>query len=138
MKPLFTSSSAQSAGALFVYGELLHGQRLAWVLSESSGMPAQLRGRLWRLHSGTVLFSLDPSGVWVHGEIHVRPLPRVLALVGDLLTGPGLQPAFVSARARMGLRALSVQVWAAPAEQLGKARAHRLRGGDWRRLAPGE
>ncbi len=136
MKPLLGNAGLPPSSALFAYGNLLHGQSLSWVLSGSRGQPAQLRGRMWRLSSGAVLLSVDPAGIWVHGELHPQPPPRSASLLADLLAAPGVEPRFVTARARVGLRAQAVRVWAAPAEQLRALGAHPLGTGDWTRIAP--
>lgn len=136
MKPLFDSGAPAGTIPVFAYGQLLQGQPLAWPFAGSFPVAAQLRGRLWRLPSGTVLLSTDPTAGWVLGELHPQPRAATLRIVSDLLIAPEIEPAWVELRARVGTQAKLVQVWAAPAEQLRRVGAHPLRGGNWRRMAP--
>ncbi len=136
MNPLFSADGGRGSVPLFVYGQLLSGASLGWVMAGSTPSPAQVRGWLWRLPAGQVLLSVDPRGVWVQGEVHDQPDPARLGMIADLLGVPGLELVPRTVRARVGMRALPVQVPAAAAESLERAGAHRLRSGDWRRIAP--
>jgi hypothetical protein len=136
VKPLFSATPGASHLALFAYGQLLLGQPLAWAVTGPAPTPARLRGRLWRLPSGSVLLSLDPRGGWVHGELHSEPAPISLQAIPGLLACEGLEPSYQQVRARIGTRAQLVQVWAADPDRLARCGAHPLASGDWRRIAP--
>ena len=136
MKPLFSSSAAPEGVPLFAYGQLMQGQPLAWAMGREVPIQARVRGQLWRLPSGGVLLSIDAQAGWVLGELHLDPAARTLQVLPDLLVAPGIQPSFERLRARVGMRALFVQAWAAPAQELRQAGAHPLRSGNWRRVAP--
>jgi gamma-glutamylcyclotransferase (GGCT)/AIG2-like uncharacterized protein YtfP len=136
MKPLFSAAPPTSDLPLFAYGQLLQGQPLAWAMGRSIPVEAQLRGRLWRLPSGTVMLSLDPRAGWILGELHAGPGPQVLTVLPDLLGTHGLEPALRQARARVGMRAQLVQAWVASDDALRRVGAHPLKSGSWRRVAP--
>lgn len=136
MKPMFPDGAPAGDLPLFAYGQLLRGQPLAWAMGPSSPEQARLRGRLWRLPSGGVLLSLDPRAGWVLGELYSPPPSQALSVLPTLLAAPGIEPGLERARARVGMRALLVQAWAASEDQLRRAGAHPLKGGNWRRVAP--
>jgi hypothetical protein len=136
MKPLFPVADPQGGLPLFAYGQILQGQPLAWAMGPTQPVQARLRGRLWRLPAGTVLLSLDPRAGWVLGELYTPPPTRAVSALPTLLGAPGLEPGFERARARVGMRALLVQAWAAPEDALRKAGARALKTGNWRRVAP--
>jgi gamma-glutamylcyclotransferase (GGCT)/AIG2-like uncharacterized protein YtfP len=136
VKPLFSEAASAGRLAMFAYGQLLQGQPLAWVLCGPAPTPARLRGRLWRLPSGSVLLSLDPRAGWVHGELHPEPAATALAAIPGLLACEGLEPSFQQVRVRIETRAQLVQTWAVGESQLRRCGAHPLASGDWRRIAP--
>jgi len=139
VKPLFGTGAGTSSVRLpfFLCGDLLRGRPLGWIFAAAATVPAQVRGRLWRLPSGAAVTQPDPAGGWIQGEVVQDPRAEQIALALDLLCGdPQLALALHRVRARVGARAVLVQVPGATSEALGAAGATPLRTGDWVRVAP--
>ena len=122
---------------LFLYGAFARGAPASWLTRDLDAVAAAVRGSLWRLPSGEWLVSLDPSGGWVRGEVVDRPAEERLRLMAELIGARTRGLTLTTTRARVGSRALSVELWAAEPERLRSLGARRMRCGDPHTLLPG-
>jgi hypothetical protein len=119
VRPLFGASGSASHLPFFSWDPASD--------DDPDGMPAQVRGRLWRFPSGEIALSLDPKGPWIEGTLVAPPDPG-RSLVWAALAGVGARGLTLrTTRARVGMRALTVVTWAGEASDLDRMGALPLR-----------
>ena len=116
----------------FVSGQFLSGQPLAWVF----GRPvrprlAKVKGRLWRLPSGTVQFVYTSDGIWIQGDL-VSPDRRSLELAMNIARD---ELELVECVALVSARAVRALTFTADPVQLKRSSGRPLRSTSWARFS---
>jgi len=118
---------------LFVYGTLMSGDQSGGLLRGLPILPAQTRGRLYRMPAGYPVMVLDDDGPWVHGElVELDGAGRLMLL--DSFEGVG-QGLYTREVIRVAYDGRSANCWAyvMTAAQVRSRKAARLKGNNWRR-----